>query len=84
MSDVQLNNVGGRENALPEGEQLAASAIAQFYNFASRCMDWAWTTRSRATGVAMAPCWGEIANTRATERLWNFSTRSADGGERLK
>ncbi len=45
MSADQLNDVG-HENALPRGELLAASAIAQFYTFASRCMDWANTTRS--------------------------------------
>jgi len=45
MGAVQLNDVG-HENALPRGEILAASAIAQFYTFASRCMDWANTTRS--------------------------------------
>jgi hypothetical protein len=45
MSDVQLNDVG-HENAPARGELLAASAIAQFYTFASRCMDWANTTRS--------------------------------------
>jgi hypothetical protein len=45
MSAVQLNDVG-HENAFARGELLAASAIAQFYTFASRCMDWASTTRS--------------------------------------
>ena len=45
MRAVQLNDVG-HENALARGELLAASAIAQFYTFASRCMDWANTTRS--------------------------------------
>jgi hypothetical protein len=45
MSDVQLNDVG-HENALTRGELFAASAIAQFYTFAGRCMDWAKTTRS--------------------------------------
>jgi hypothetical protein len=45
MSDVELND-RGHENALSRGEFLAASAIAQFYTFASRCMDWAKTSRS--------------------------------------
>ena len=45
MSVSQLNDVG-HENALTRGELLAASAIAQFYTFARRCMDWANTTRS--------------------------------------
>ena len=45
MSVVQLNDVG-QENTLPRGELLAASAVAQFYTFARRCMDWANTTRS--------------------------------------
>jgi hypothetical protein len=45
MSDLEPNDVG-HKNALTPGELLAASAVAQFYNFASRCMDWAWTTRS--------------------------------------
>jgi len=44
MSAVELTDVG-HENALPRGELLAASAIAQFYTFASRCMDWANTAR---------------------------------------
>jgi hypothetical protein len=59
MSDVQPNDVG-HENALSRGELLAASAIAQFYTFASRCMDWAKTTRSlqeRAVYVQMSLQW---------------------------
>jgi hypothetical protein len=59
MSVVQLNDVG-HENALPRGELLAASAIAQFYTFASRCMDWANTTRSlqeRAVYTQMGLQW---------------------------
>jgi hypothetical protein len=59
MSAVQLNDVG-HENALARGEFLAASAIAQFYTFASRCMDWATTTRSlreRALYSQMALEW---------------------------
>ena len=55
MSDIQLNDVG-HENPHTRGELLAASAIAQFYTFASRCMDWAKTTRSleeRAVYVQM-------------------------------
>ena len=59
MSEVRLNDVGPG-NALPQGELLAASAIAQFYTFASRCMDWANTTRSlqeRALYVQMALQW---------------------------
>ena len=59
MSAVQLNDVG-HENALPRGELLAASAIAQFYTFASRCMDWANTTRSpqeRALYIRMGLQW---------------------------
>jgi len=45
MSYVRPNDVG-HENALSRGELLAASVTAQFYIFASRCMDWAKTTRS--------------------------------------
>ena len=45
MGAVQLNDAG-HENALARGELLAASAAVQFYTFASRCMDWANTTRS--------------------------------------
>ncbi len=59
MSDAQLNDVG-YENALTRGDTLAATAIAQFYNFASRCLDWAKTTRSlqeRAVYVPMGPQW---------------------------
>ncbi len=59
MSDVLLNDVG-HENAPTRGELLAASEIAQFYTFASRCMDWANTTRSlqeRAVYVQMGLQW---------------------------
>jgi hypothetical protein len=59
MSDAQLNDVG-QENALTRGDILAATAIAQFYNFASRCMDWAKTTRSlqeRAVYAQMGLQW---------------------------
>jgi hypothetical protein len=59
MSDAQLNDVG-HENTLTRGDILAATAIAQFYNFASRCMDWAKTTRSlqeRAVYVQMGLQW---------------------------
>jgi hypothetical protein len=45
MSDAQLNDVG-HENALTRGDILAATAIAQFYNFTSRCLDWARIARS--------------------------------------
>jgi hypothetical protein len=69
MSDAQLNDVG-HENTLTRGDILAATAIAQFYNFASRCMDWAKTTRSlqeRAVYVQMGLQW--LA---AGARLQNF------------
>ena len=59
MSDARLNDVG-HENTLTQGDLLAATAIAQFYNFASRCMDWAKTTRSlqeRAVYVQMGLQW---------------------------
>ena len=59
MSDAQLNDVG-HENALTRGDILAATAIAQFYDFASRCMDWAKTTRSlqeRAVYAQMGLQW---------------------------
>ena len=59
MSDVQLNDVG-HEHAFPQGALLAASAIAQFYTFASRCMDWANATHSlqeRALYVQMGLQW---------------------------
>ncbi|MBO0718554.1 MAG: hypothetical protein J2P55_14625 [Rhizobiales bacterium] len=59
MSAVQLNDEG-HENAFPRGELLAASAIAQFYTFADRCMDWANTTKSlqeRAVYSQMALKW---------------------------
>ena len=59
MSNVQPNDVG-HEDALPRGELLAASAIAQFYTFSSRCMDWAKTTRSlqeRAVYVQLGLQW---------------------------
>ena len=59
MSDAQLNDVG-HENALTRGDIVAATAIAQFYNFASRCMNWAKTPRSlqeRALYVQMGLQW---------------------------
>jgi hypothetical protein len=59
MSAVPLNDVG-HENALPRGELLAASAIAQFYTFASRCIDWANRTHSlqeRAVYTLMGLAW---------------------------
>ena len=59
MSDAQLNDVG-HENALTRGDIVAATAIAQFYNFASRCMNWSKTTRSlqeRALYVQMGLQW---------------------------
>jgi hypothetical protein len=59
MSELRLSDVGPG-NALPRGELLAASAIAQFYTFASRCMDWAQTTRSlkeRSVYTQMAMQW---------------------------
>jgi hypothetical protein len=59
MSDAQLNDVG-HENAPTRGDIVAATAIAQFYNFASRCMDWAKTIRSlreRAVYVQMGLQW---------------------------
>jgi hypothetical protein len=59
MSDVQPSDVG-HANAAIRGEILAASAITQFYTFASRCMDWAKTTRSlqeRAVYVQMGLQW---------------------------
>jgi hypothetical protein len=59
MSDVQLHDVG-HQNAPPRDEFLAASAITQFYTFASRCMEWANTTRSlqeRAVYVQMGLQW---------------------------
>jgi hypothetical protein len=59
MSDAQLNDVG-HENALTRDELLAASAITQFYAFASRCMEWANTTRSlqeRGVYVQMGLQW---------------------------
>jgi hypothetical protein len=75
MSDLQLNDVG-YENGLTRGEPLAASAIAQFYAFASRCMDWANTTRSlqeRAIYMQMAlqwlACWGKTANVRTIQKF---------------
>ena len=50
----------GHENAPTRGDIVAATAIAHFYNFASRCMDWAKTTRSlqeRAVYVQMGLQW---------------------------
>ena len=64
MRSNQPNDVG-HQNMPPQDEVLAASAIAQFYTFAGRCMDWAKTTRSlqeralyvcQAAGAA-APIW---------------------------
>ena len=59
MSDVRLHDVG-HQNAPTRSELIAASAITQFYIFASRCMDWASTTRSlqeRAVYVQMGLRW---------------------------
>jgi hypothetical protein len=59
MSDVQPKDVGHKD-ALTRGELVTASAITQFYNFATRCMDWAHTTRSlqeRALYVQMGLQW---------------------------
>ena len=59
MREFQPNDVG-HQNMRPQGELLAASAIAQFYTFAGRCMDWAKTTRSlqeRALYVQMGLQW---------------------------
>src|SRR5579859_4207869 len=59
MSHAQLNDVG-HKNALTRGDIVAATAIAQFYNFASRCMNWPKTTRSlqeRALYVQMGLQW---------------------------
>ncbi len=59
MSDAQLNDVGHKE-AHERSDILSAAAIAQFYNFAGRCMDWANTTRSlqeRAVYKQMALQW---------------------------
>jgi hypothetical protein len=70
MSAVQLNDVG-HENPVPRGELLAATAIAQFYTFAGRCMDWANTTSSlqeRAIYTRMGLQW--LA---AGERLHTFA-----------
>jgi len=59
MRDVQPNDVN-HQSVPSQGELLAASAIAQFYTFADRCMDWAKTTRSfqeRALYVQMGLQW---------------------------
>ena len=59
MGDFQWHD--GREaDTLAQDALVAASAIAQFYDFASRCMDWAKTTRSlqeRAVYTQMALQW---------------------------
>jgi hypothetical protein len=59
MTDAQLNDVG-HENARTRGDIVAATVIAQFYDFASRCMDWAKSTHSlqeRALYVQMGLQW---------------------------
>ena len=59
MRDVQPNDVG-QQNVPIRDELLAASAIAQFFTFAGRCMDWAKTTRSfqeRALYMQMGLQW---------------------------
>lgn len=59
MSDAMPSDVG-HENAITGRELVAASAAAQFYNFADRCMDWAKTTRSiqeRAVYTQMGLQW---------------------------
>jgi hypothetical protein len=89
MNNLEPNDIG-HKSALTPGELLAASAVAQFYNFAGRCMDWAWTTRSlqeRAIYVHMGLKW--LA---AGARLQTFlqfensqvtQTCISEGGERL-
>ena len=79
MNHAQKNNVG-HENAIPRAEHIAASAIAQFYTFASRCMDWAKTTRSlqeRVVYVQMGLQW--LA---AGARLQTFLQIKNSGGAR--
>jgi hypothetical protein len=59
MTDARLNDEGHRK-AHARSDILAAAAIAQFYNFAGRCLDWANTTRSlqeRALYRQMALQW---------------------------
>jgi hypothetical protein len=59
MSDLQLNDPG-HEAVSQEGKVIAASAFDRFYAFATRCMDWANTTRSpqeRAIYTQMALQW---------------------------
>ena len=59
MRDVQPNDVG-QQNVPIRDELLAASAVAQFYTFAGRCMDWAKTARSfqeRALYMQMGLRW---------------------------
>ena len=86
MSDVQLNDVG-HENSLIGGE-LPASAIAQSYTFASRCMDWAQTTRSlkeRSVYTQMAMQWlAAGARLQTFARLKNGASQRGppEGGER--
>ena len=87
MSDAQLNDVD-HENALRRGDILAATAIAQFYNFAGRCMDWAKTTRSlqeRAVYVQMGLQWlaaGARLQTSYLQRMdRNMKSPREPGGE---
>ncbi len=83
MSDAQLIDVGQKAH---DCDILAAAAIAQFYTFADRCMDWANTTRSfqeRALYrqmALMACCRGETTNVRAVQESWRFRARASEGG----
>jgi len=77
MSDIQPIDLG-RDNALTQGEFLAGSAIALFYTFAIRCLDWAATTRSlweRALYMQMGLQWLVVG-----ARLQNF-VQAGKGGD---
>jgi hypothetical protein len=60
MTDVRSNDASHRENVPTRGDCVGLAAIAQFYAFAERCIDWAKTTRSmqeRAVYVQMGLQW---------------------------
>jgi hypothetical protein len=59
MTDVQPD-LGNRVEDPTQGKCLGVAAVAQFYAFASQCIDWAKTTKSlqaRAVYVQMGLQW---------------------------
>jgi hypothetical protein len=59
-TDICTNDASHHQDVPRTSDRLRTVAIAQFYGFAERCIDWAKTTRSlqeRAVYVQMALQW---------------------------